>query len=91
MSHVITKLINEKTTNLEKSQVYAFEVAKDASKTQIAQAIIELYGQRPLAVNVVTRPPQARRAGKSRAVTFTPTRKIAYMKMKSPIGKISNT
>ncbi|MFH0972987.1 MAG: 50S ribosomal protein L23 [Patescibacteria group bacterium] len=46
-------LITEKVTNLGVQNKYCFEVAKDANKIQIAEAINEVYRIKPTSVNTV--------------------------------------
>lgn len=89
MAHIITRLITEKGAMLESKLVYAFEVNTNASKNQIAQALLDLYGEKPLKINVVTRPPQSRRVGKYRKELLTQPRKIAYAKMKNPLKSVN--
>lgn len=88
---IISKVITEKATNLEKSKVFVFEVDIKSSKTQIKEAIKILYGETPIEINVVTRPPHARRVGKTKKEVFIQPRKIAYVKMKNSLNKIANT
>src|ERR1700744_5213966 len=45
-SHVIIKpILNEKTVLLAEQQKYTFEVAKDANKTEIAQALEQILSE----------------------------------------------
>jgi large subunit ribosomal protein L23 len=45
-SHVIIKpIINEKTVLLAQQQKYTFEVARDANKTEIAEALEQILGE----------------------------------------------
>ncbi len=45
-SHIIIKpLLNEKTIGLAGMNQYTFEVAKDANKTEIAQALTQIIGE----------------------------------------------
>lgn len=85
---IISKIVTEKATNLERGQVYVFEVNPKSSKTQIAQAIRELYGEKPLSVRVATRPPQSRKVGKMRREVKTAIRKLAYVHTKNPISNL---
>lgn len=73
-------LVTEKTNKMQtEGNWYAFEVEKTANKQAVAQAIKEIYGVRPVAVNVVNPKPKTRRvgrySGKVRAI------KKAYVKL----------
>ncbi|MBP6993813.1 50S ribosomal protein L23 [Candidatus Woesebacteria bacterium] len=87
--HISRRVVTEKATSQERNQVYMFEVNTKSSKTQIAEAFKMLYGEKPLVVRVVTRPPQSRKVGKMRRESLTPIRKIAYIQTKNPLGPIS--
>lgn len=89
ITHIIGKVLTEKATNLERNQVYMFEVDVKSTKTQIAEAVSALYGERPLTVRVVTRPPQTRRVGKARREVHTAVRKLAYVHMKNPLKALT--
>jgi ribosomal protein L23 len=91
ISHIIRKVVTEKAANQERNQVYVFEVDTKSSKTQIAEAIKTLYGEKPLAVRVVTRPPQTKKVGKNRTEVHTPVRKLAYVHTKNPISTLTKT
>lgn len=62
--------ITEKSARAnEKNNVYTFLVHKDSNKTEIAKAIINLYGVKPLAVNVMNiKPEQVVKRGKAGVV-----------------------
>lgn len=52
--HVLRRaLITEKGTVLAAKNQYLFEVAPQANRTQIAQAVFEAYGVRPTAVRTI--------------------------------------
>ncbi len=46
--------ITEKTTQVANGNVYTFDVAPRATKTQIKEAVFKLYKVTPVKVNVVT-------------------------------------
>lgn len=46
--------VTEKSTQLAESNVYTFNVHKDANKVQITHAIENLYGVTPLKIRMVT-------------------------------------
>ena len=91
ISHIIRKVITEKATSQEARQVYVFEVNPKSSKTQIAEAIRVLYGEKPLAVRVVTRPPQTKKVGKARKEVLTSARELAYVHSKNPLTTLSKS
>jgi ribosomal protein L23 len=88
-AHIIRKVVTEKATSQERNQVYVFEVNPNSTKTQIAEAIRILYGEKPLAVRVVTRAPQTKKVGKLRREVQTAVRKLAYIQTKNPINNLS--
>ncbi len=57
-------LITEKYTALQAQGKYAFEVAQDASKPQIKQAVEKVFKVNVTAVNVVTVPGKRRMLGR---------------------------
>ncbi|MDD4332736.1 MAG: 50S ribosomal protein L23 [Patescibacteria group bacterium] len=50
---IVKPIITEKVTNLGVENKYAFAVARKANKIEIAKAIEETYGIKPLAVNII--------------------------------------
>jgi len=88
-AHIIRKVVTEKATSQERNQVYIFEVNPNSTKTQIAEAIKILYGEKPLAVRVVTRAPQTKKVGKLRREVQTAVRKLAYIQTKNPISNLT--
>jgi len=57
-------LITEKSTVLQAEGKYAFEVAGQATKTQIKQAVQKAFKVEVTAVNVMTVPGKRRRLGR---------------------------
>ncbi len=57
-------LITEKSTALQAQGKYAFEVAKEATKPQIKQAVEKAFKVEVTAVNVVKVPGKSRRLGR---------------------------
>ena len=57
-------LITEKSTTLQAEGKYAFEVAREANKPQIKQAVEEAFKVEVTAVNVMTVPGKRRRLGR---------------------------
>lgn len=50
---LIKPLITEKATNLGAENKYLFEVAREANKIEVAKAITEVYGVKPVSVNII--------------------------------------
>lgn len=80
-------LITEKSTALQAQGKYAFEVAGEATKPQIKQAVEKAFKVGVTAVNVVTVPGKTRRLGrrllparpwKKAIVTLKPGDKIEF-------------
>ena len=67
-------LITEKSTDLQSLNKYAFEIADDANKPQIKQAIEAAFKVKVTKVNVVTMPGKSRRMGR-RIVQSSPWKK----------------
>ena len=57
-------LITEKSTALQAEGKYAFEVAREANKPQIKQAVEKAFKVEVTAVNVMTVPGKRRRLGR---------------------------
>jgi len=62
-------VITEKGTELQAQGKYAFEVARDANKPQIKQAVEEAFKVKVTAVNVVTVRGKVRRVGRRQVLT----------------------
>lgn len=73
-------LITEKNTRLQAEGKYAFEVAEEANKNQIKQAVEKAFKVEVTAVNVMTVPGKTRRVG--RRQVLTPSRKKAVVTLK---------
>ncbi len=50
---LVRPMITEKATNLSSINQYIFMVSNDANKIDIADAILEVYGIRPISVNII--------------------------------------
>ncbi|KKR91656.1 MAG: 50S ribosomal protein L23 [Parcubacteria group bacterium GW2011_GWC2_42_12] len=50
---LVKPLVTEKVSNLGALNKYVFAVASDANKIEIAKAIKEIYGIKPLGVNII--------------------------------------
>lgn len=53
---LINPRVTEKAALKAENGVYVFEVSKDATKSQIAEAVIEMYKVTPVAVNIAKTP-----------------------------------
>jgi len=73
-------LITEKNTNLQSQNKYAFEVARDANKPQIKEAIEKTFKVTVTDVNVVNVPGRTRRVGRRQVIT--PPHKKAIVTLK---------
>jgi large subunit ribosomal protein L23 len=73
-------LITEKSATLQTESKYAFEVAKEANKSQVKQAVEKAFKVKVTAVNVMMVPGKERRVG--RRMIMTPTWKKAIVTLK---------
>ena len=80
-------LITEKSTDLQSLNKYAFEVADDANKPLVKQAIENAFKVKVTGVNIITMPGKSRRMGrriiqspswKKAIVTLQPGDKIEF-------------
>ena len=62
-------LITEKNTILQAQGKYVFEVAEEANKPQVKQAVEKAFKVKVLAVNVIKIPGKMRRVGRRRVLT----------------------
>ena len=62
-------LITEKNTMLVEQNKYAFEVARNANKPQIKDAVEKAFKVKVASVNVMHVPGKMRRAGRQRGMT----------------------
>jgi len=74
-------LVTEKNTALQAQNKYAFEVAGEANKHQIEQAVETAFKVKVTAVNVMTVAGKTRRVG--RRQVLTPSWKKAIVTLKS--------
>jgi len=70
-------LVTEKNSILQAQGKYAFEIAKEANKPQVKQAVEKAFKVKVAAVNVITVPGKERRVG--RRVVQTPSWKKAVV------------
>jgi len=73
-------LITEKNTALQSQGKYAFEVAGEANKHQIKQAVEKAFNVQVTAVNVMTVPGKGRRVGRRQILTSPWKKAIVTLK-----------
>ncbi len=73
-------LITEKNTALQAENKYAFEVAGEANKHQIKQAVEKAFKVKVTAVNVMTVPGKTRRIGRRQVLTQSWKKAIVTLK-----------
>jgi len=73
-------LITEKNSALQAQNKYAFEVAEEANKPQVKQAVEKAFKVKVNAVNVITVPGKMRRVG--RQIVLTKSWKKAIVTLK---------
>ena len=73
-------LITEKNTVLQAQGKYAFEVAGEANKHQIKQAVEKAFKVEVTAVNVMTVPGKGRRVGRRQVLTQSWKKAIVTLK-----------
>ena len=74
-------LITEKSTALQAQGKYAFEVAREANKPQIKQAVEKAFKVEVTAVNVMTIPGKRRRLGRRQLPARPWKRAIVTLKL----------
>jgi len=73
-------LITEKNAALQAQGKYAFEVAEEANKPQIKQAVEKAFTVKVTAVNVITVPGKMRRVGRRRVLTQSWKKAVVSLK-----------
>ena len=73
-------LVTEKNTALQAQNKYAFEVAREASKQQIEQAVEKAFKVKVTAVNVMTVPGKTRRVGRRQVLTSSWKKAVVTLK-----------
>jgi len=79
-------LVTEKNTELQAQGKYAFEVAREANKHQIKQAVEKAFKVEVMAVNVMTVPGKTRRIGRRQVLTQSWKKAIVTLKPGDSIG-----
>ncbi len=62
---LLSAIVTEKSAMLEKDHQYVFAVAADATKKTVADAVHDVYGVHPVAINIVRLPGKWVRYGRS--------------------------
>jgi len=73
-------LITEKNAALQAQGKYAFEVAEEANKPQIKQAVEKAFTVKVTAVNVITVPGKMRRVGRRQVLTQSWKKAVVSLK-----------
>lgn len=73
-------LITEKNTTLQAQGKYAFEVAKQANKPQVKQAVEKAFKVKVTTVNVIMVPGKTRRVGRQQVLTRSWKKAIVTLK-----------
>ena len=73
-------LITEKNATLQAQGKYAFEVAGEANKPQIKQAVEKAFKVKVTAVNVTTVPGKMRRVGRRQVLTQSWKKAVVSLK-----------
>jgi len=73
-------LLTEKNTELQAQGKYAFEVAREANKHQVKQAVEKVFKVEVVAVNVMTVPGKTRRIGRRQVLTQSWKKAIVTLK-----------
>jgi len=78
-SVIIRPVVSEKSYDLIEGNVYTFVVHNDANKTQIRQAVEEVFGVRVVKVNTSNRKGKRIRSRRTGAYSTRPTTKRAIV------------
>ena len=73
-------LITEKNTVLQAQGKYAFEVAEEANKQQIRQAVEKAFKVKVTTVNVMTVPGKRRRIGRREVMTSSRKKTVVTLR-----------
>jgi large subunit ribosomal protein L23 len=65
---LLAPVVSEKSYSLIEDGKYSFRIHPDAHKTQVRQAVEELFGVRVLGVNIVKVQPKPKRRGMSKGI-----------------------
>lgn len=76
---LISPIITEKTTLLQESGKFTFEVAKEATKDQIKEAVTDIFNVKVTAVNIINRKGKPKTFGRNRVITPSSKRAIVTL------------
>jgi len=79
-------LITEKNTALQAENKYVFEIAGEANKHQVKQAVEKAFKVKVTAVNVMTVPGKTRRVGRRQVLTHSWKKAIVTLESGDKIG-----
>jgi large subunit ribosomal protein L23 len=79
-------LITEKATMLQEGDKYAFEVAREANKQQVKQAVERCFDVKVAKVNMMTVPGKTRRMGRRQVTSSSWKKAIVALKPGHKIG-----
>jgi large subunit ribosomal protein L23 len=65
---LLAPVVSEKSYSLIEDGKYSFRIHQDAHKTQVRQAVEELFGVKVLGVNIVKVQPKPKRRGLSKGI-----------------------
>ena len=82
LAKIIKSYVTEKTSNLQGKGQYTFVVSKDATKTEVKDAVEFLYGVAVKAVRMQIAPPKRRLVGRGRVLTKRALMKKAIVTLK---------
>ena len=77
---LVRPLITEKNTLLQALNKYAFEIAKEANKPQVKQAVEKTFKVKVITVNVSTVPGKTKRVGRRMVQTRSWKKAIVTLK-----------
>ena len=80
---IIKPVISEKSMDDTKERKYTFKVSKDANKTQVKQAIEEIFGVEVEKVNIMNCRGKLKRMGRTSGMTASSKKAIVKLTEKS--------
>jgi len=79
---IISPRLTEKTVKLGESNVYTFQVKRDATKFMVRDAVKALYNVTPVKINIVNKKPAERMVGSRNRTKHVVGMKKAYVYLK---------
>lgn len=76
---LISPVITEKTTLLQERGKYTFKVLKEATKTQIKEAVTEIFNVKVSSVNIVNKKGKPKTFGRNKVITPSSKRAIVTL------------